>query len=173
MLLYNCLFFLRYNHQTIIKNKNMNLVKTFDQYDDQCIFFCDPIKNNIMNEGNFIRILYSTNDVILNGVYLLVHLSDMVCEKYYNKYKCSFNISTHRDTIACLKTIEEDILAKYQTDKTPLFKIHEQISAGYIKLFVDIGTTTTHASFVLKISGIWETQYNYGLTYKFVKASSS
>ena len=26
----------------------MNLVKTTDQYDDKGIFFCDPIKNNIM-----------------------------------------------------------------------------------------------------------------------------
>jgi hypothetical protein len=158
----------------------MNLVKTFDQYNETSIFFCDPIKNNIMNDGNFIRILYSTHHVILNGIYLLVHLSDVMCEKYYNKYKCSFNISNHRDTIQCLKIIEEQILNKYKTDKTPLFKIYEQISAGYIKLFSDVYTNHANmnasvnnsGSFVLKISGIWETQHNYGLTYKFVKATS-
>lgn len=126
-----------------------------------------------MNDGNFIRVLYSTNHVILNGIYLLVHLSDITCEKYYNKYKCCFNISTHRDTIQCLKVIEEQLLSKYKTDKTPLHKIHEQLSVGYVKLFSDIGLATTQCSFVLKISGIWETQHNYGLTYKFVRVTSS
>jgi hypothetical protein len=131
-----------------------------------------------MNDGNFIRIIYSTNNIILNGVYLLVHLNEVICEKYYNKYKCNFNVSLHRDTIQCLKVIEEQILSKYKTDKTPLYKIYEQLSAGYIKLFSDPPATmqqqthTNSNTFILKISGIWETQHNYGLTYKFVKSVS-
>ena len=59
----------------------MNLVKTFEQYNDTNIFFCDPIKNNIMNESNFIRILYSTNIFTLNGIYLHVTLNDVICDK--------------------------------------------------------------------------------------------
>ena len=74
----------------------MNLVKLIEQYNNNNLFFCEPIKNNIMNNGNFIRILYSTPNMILNGVYLLVNLYDVYCEKYYNKYKCSFNISNHK-----------------------------------------------------------------------------
>lgn len=150
----------------------MNLVKTFQQYNDKCVFFCEPIKNNIMNDGNFIRILYSTNHVILNGIYLLFHLFDVTCEKYYNKYKCNFSMD--RDTIDYLKVIEEQLLSKYKSNKVPLFKIYEQISTGSIKLFLDPPATmhTAGGSFVLKISGIWETQYNYGLTYKFVKCFS-
>ena len=46
----------------------MNIVKTIDQYDENYVFFCDPIKNNIMNNGNFIRILYSTSLFVLNGI---------------------------------------------------------------------------------------------------------
>ena len=38
----------------------MNIVKNIEQYNDDCVYFCDPIKNTIMNDGNFIRILYST-----------------------------------------------------------------------------------------------------------------
>jgi hypothetical protein len=38
----------------------------------------------------------------------------------------------------------------------------------WVKNFNDIGNKST-CSFILKISGIWETQYNYGLTYKFIK----
>jgi len=70
----------------------MNIVKTIDQYNDDCVYFCDPIKNNIMNDGNFIRILYSTPMFILNGIYLSISINQLTIEKYYNKYKCSFDI---------------------------------------------------------------------------------
>jgi hypothetical protein len=148
----------------------MNLVNTIEQYNNNNLFFCDPIKNNIMSEGNFIRILYSTDNTTLNGVYIYVNLHDIVCEKYYNKYKCVFNISNHKEIIDNLKIIEEDMLKKYRTTKTPSYKIYDQIKSGYIKVFSDV-TNRQNNSFILKISGIWETQNNYGLTYKFIKVN--
>ena len=146
----------------------MNLVKKIEQYNNDFIFFCEPIKNNVMNEGNFIRILYSSDTMVLNGIYLLITLSDITCEKYYNKYKCNFNFYNHKEIIEKLKIIEEDILKKYKTNKIPSHKIFEQLKAGHIKIFNDSGNMSS-CSFILKISGIWETQSNYGLTYKFVK----
>jgi hypothetical protein len=147
----------------------MNIVKRIDQYEENNVLFCEPIKNNVMNDGNFIRILYSTPCFTLNGIYLLITLHDIICEKYYLKYRCSFNYSTHKDIIDNIKIIEEDILKKYEIkDKTAQFKIYEQLRNGSIKIFSDISNKTS-SSFILKISGIWETQYNYGLTYKFIK----
>jgi Zn-dependent M16 (insulinase) family peptidase len=149
----------------------MNIVKRIDQYDENNIFFCEPIKNNVMNEGNFIRILYSTHNVVFNGIYLLFTLNDITCEKYYTKYRCNFNTATHKDIIDNLKIIEEDILKKCEIpDKISQLKIYEQLKNGNLKIFTDIGNKTT-CSFILKISGIWETLYNYGLTYKFIKVN--
>lgn len=149
----------------------MNLVNTTDQYDDNCIFFCDPIKNNIMTEGTFIRILYSTEHMLLNGVYLLVTINDFTCEKYYNKYRCVFNPSTHKEFIQALKEIEENILKKvHLNNKTPQMKINEQLKNGNVKIFNEVSNQTS-GSFILKISGIWETQFSYGLTYKFIKTN--
>jgi hypothetical protein len=146
----------------------MNLVKTIEQYDNKSLFFCEPIKNNIINDSNFIRILYSTPNITLNGIYLLINLYDIVCEKYYNKYKCCFNIFSHKDMIDNLKIIEEDILKKYKINKIPSYKIYEQFRCGCIKTFLET-ENNEKCSFILKISGIWETQKNYGLTYKFIK----
>lgn len=149
----------------------MNIVKRIDQYDENNIFFCEPIKNNVMSEGNFIRILYSTHNVVFNGIYLLFTLNDITCEKYYTKYRCNFNTATHKDIIDNLKIIEEDILKKCEIpDKISQLKIYEQLKNGNLKIFTDIGNKTT-CSFILKISGIWETLYNYGLTYKFIKVN--
>jgi hypothetical protein len=147
----------------------MNIVKRIDQYDDNNIFFCEPIKNNIINDGSFIRILYSTNNFTLNGIYLLVNIGDIICEKYFLKYRCTFNVFIHKDMIDNIKVIEEDILKKYQIkDKVAQFKIYEQLKNGIIKIFCDVNNKIS-SSFILKISGIWETKINYGLTYKFIK----
>jgi hypothetical protein len=150
----------------------MNIIKRIDQFDENNIFFCEPIKNNIMNDGNFIRIIYSTNNFVLNGIYLLLNLNDVLCEKYYNKYKCVFNTTAHKDIIENIKIIEEQILKKYNIkNKTPQYKIYEQLKVGIIKLFNDIGSKQ-NGNFILKIAGIWETANSYGLTYKFFKGTS-
>lgn len=148
----------------------MNIVKTIDQYDENCIYFCDPIKNNVMNEGNFIRILYSTPTFVLNGIYLLIRLNDIIVEKYYNKYKCIFNVNNHKDIIEDVKAIEDSLLKKINIkNKFPQNKIHDQLKNGNIKIFSDVNPKTYTNSFLLKISGIWETETHYGVTYKFSK----
>jgi len=148
----------------------MNLVKKLEQYDDNFVIFCEPIKNNIMNDGNFIRILYSTDNFTLNGVYLFITLKDVVCEKYYNKYKCIFNVNNHKDLIEKIKSIEETILKKLENvfqNKFPQYKINDQFKNGFIKIFQDI-PNKSNAHFILKISGVWEINSSFGLTYKFI-----
>jgi hypothetical protein len=147
----------------------MNIVKRIDQYNNSCVFFNDSIKNNIINEGMFIRIIYSTQNVVLNGIYLLITINNIISEKYYSKYRCNFNIIQNIDVIENIKTIEEDLLAKIEIkNKIPQYKIYDQLKNGNLKIFTDIGNKSV-CSFILKISGIWETSYNYGLTYKFIK----
>jgi len=147
----------------------MNIVKTIEQYSDDCVYFCDPIKNTIMNDGNFIRILYSTPLFILNGIYLAVMMNQLTVERYFNKYKCAFDIANNMETIYRIKHIEETILSKIKINgKMPQYKVYEQIRNGNIKVFADNIDDVTN-KFLLKIAGIWETDYSYGLTYKFVK----
>jgi hypothetical protein len=148
----------------------MNIVKTLDQYDENCVYFCEPIKNNVMNEGNFIRILYSTSTFVLNGIYLLLNFNDISVEKYYNKYKCSFNVNMHKEIIESVKTLEENLLKKITIKyKFPQSKIYEQLKNGNIKIFSDANFKQQSNTFLLKISGAWETDTHYGLTYKFSK----
>ena len=150
----------------------MNIVKNIDQYDINCIYFCEPIKNTIMNEGMFIRILYSTPCFILNGVNLALELFDVNVEKYYNKYKCAFNINSHREMIEQIRLVEESILKKINSkNKIASHKIYEQLKNGNIKLFSETMTIDKSSNhlFMLKISGIWETETHLGLTFKFNK----
>ena len=146
----------------------MNLVKLIEQYNNNNLFFCEPIKNNIMNNGNFIRIIYSTSFFILNGIYITIQINYTSVDKYYNKFKCSFDTNQYKELIEKLKIIERGLLKKSGIlGKIPQYKIYEQLKNSNIKVFSDsfdkIGNT-----FLLKIAGIWETDTEYGLTYKFI-----
>jgi hypothetical protein len=146
----------------------MNIVKRLNQFDIDNVYFCDPIKNNIVTDGTFIRILYSNKLFMLNGIYLLIIFHNLTIEKYYNKFRCNFDINLHKEIINQIKLIEEDILQKNNIkDKLPICKIYDHIKNGNIKIFSD-NIETINNGFVLKISGIWETEMNYGVTYKFI-----
>lgn len=146
----------------------MNIVKNINQYNDDFVYFCEPIKNNIMSNGNFIRIMYSTPIFILNGIYMNININYTGVDKYYNKFKCSFDTNQYKELIEQLRVIEERLLKKIGiTEKTPQYKIYEQLKNGSIKVFSDTSDKIGN-SFLLKIAGIWETETEYGLTYKFL-----
>ena len=146
----------------------MNIVKTIDQYNENYVYFCEPIKNNIMNEGNFFRIIYSTTLFILFGIYVSVNFCHSSIEKYYNKFKCTFDTNQHKEIIDKLRIVEEGILKKVNINgKIPQHKIYEQIKNGNIKVFSETFEKINN-TFLLKIAGIWETENEYGLTYKFI-----
>jgi hypothetical protein len=150
------------------------ICEELDQYDEQFIYFCEPIKNNIINNGNFIRILYSKPFILLNGIYLCFSLNIVSVEKYYNKLKCNFNKNEHIAIIEKCKQMEEGILKKMNVNKIAQYKIFEQFKNGNIKIFnenVSTNPPTKYVgpcSFILKISGIWENDVYYGLTFKFL-----
>ena len=149
----------------------MNIALSMNQYDINNIYYCDSIKNNVVNDGTFIRLIYSTDYFITNGVNISVPFSDVTVEKYYNKYKCTFNVSNNRNNIESIYNIEKEILDKINTkSKIIQTKISDQLKNGNFKIFSEnIDKQTNVQLFILKISGIWETDNYIGLTFKFCK----
>ncbi len=148
------------------------LTTDVDQYNEDNIYFLEPIKNNVMNNGFFIRIIYSNSLFTLNGIYLSLQFNCTSIDKYYSKFKCSFDVIQHRELVEKICMIEKGILQKCNVSgKSPQFKIYEQLKCGHIKIFADefekIGNL-----FLLKIAGIWETDTEYGVTYKFSQLAS-
>ncbi len=149
----------------------MNLITEVIYVNIKQVTFCDPIKNNIVNNGTFSRITYSTSEVACNGLHVKTKLLFTENEKHFDKYKCHF---TPKPENAAIGKIEESILAEYCAGfqggvlrKTPVHKLKEQFTAGNVKLMVDcppVGNTEV----IVKISGVWETETNYGLTYKLI-----
>ena len=152
----------------------MYIVKYSDQFDINHVYLCEPIKNNIMSNGSFIRIIYSNNHVSLNGINLLLTLDGVAVERFYTKYRCFFSTIQHKELIDKIKMIEEKVLKMISIyNKIPQFNVYDQLSSGYIKIFSNQSTNENMDTnlFMLKIAGIWETETNYGVTYKFSKIS--
>lgn len=116
----------------------MNLIIKSDEYSINNVYFGSSVKNTVIEDGEFIRIFYSTSYMTLNVLYIL----------FDDKTNINVNL------------IEENILKKFDvTGKTPKYKFEEykKYSFGFNKI-----------NFLLKISGVWETKTEYGLIFKFI-----
>ena len=90
----------------------MNIIKTISQYTIDNVFFGDHQINTVILDSNFMRLLYSGEYFTLNGIFILLEFKNIIVEKYFNKYKCSFNIQENSHVIHCLQKIELGILKK-------------------------------------------------------------
>ena len=48
----------------------MNIVLTDSQYNINNIYYGEPIQNTVMDNSKFIKILYSTEDIIMRKFYI-------------------------------------------------------------------------------------------------------
>jgi hypothetical protein len=150
----------------------MNIVIDIDDFNKDHIFLQEPVKNNIIDDSKFIRIIYSTNIFSINTVYIVLKLNIIQIEHYFNKHKFIFNVKQNMTQINQLKSMEESILDKvFINNKKPVFRLYEQLISGNIKLFKEslkLHKINSDNEFIIKISGLWENKYEYGITYKFV-----
>lgn len=139
------------------------------------VIISDKSKNNVIENSFFYRMYYSNDLVSMNGIYIKFNLYDLEIEEYYNKIKCNFSRYDDRNKflIRQLTTIEHEILKNYiQLTQNPVYTIREQLMNYYIKLFHKennrlIGKISS-VSVILKISGLWLTNKEHGLTFRFI-----
>ena len=139
------------------------------------IIISEKTKNNIMDQSDFHRLIYSDKYTSINGIYLNFNLEKVSIEKYFNKIKCNFeNTSTNNKVISQIKSIEKMILNKFsnETNKSIACRIQEQLENNYIKLYgsdnIKYGKNY-FINFFFKISGVWVSNgtREYGLTFRF------
>ena len=67
------------------KLNHMNLMTNINQYDESFVYILDPIKNNIISNGYFIRIIFSNSLFSLNGIYLKLDINLSLLNKFCEK----------------------------------------------------------------------------------------
>ena len=149
----------------------MNVVIKEEQFKISNIYYSESIQNIIMDNSQFIKIVYSTEDIMMSGIFLLVELKHITKESYFKKIKITYDTSLNKNILNRIYEIENQLLQKYNSNKKIQRKIiYDTLNNGVIKLFPnnDSDINNTNNSFILKISGIWENDTEYGLTYKLL-----
>ena len=162
------------------------------------ILLCEPINNTVMDNSKFIRLIYSDKNIIMNGIYIKISMHIKNVENAYNKLRCYIEPEKNKEIYKVLSYIENIILSKYVTNKISSYKLTECLNKGIIKIFsenfnknhyntsnkgrynsdrynsdrsLSLNKNINDPSLyniVLKISGIWVDEREYGLTYKFI-----
>jgi len=140
------------------------------QFNIHYVMLSDKTKNNVMENGNFYRLYYSDHLCNSNGLYIYFTLHNAIIEKYFNIIKCSFNNQDNAHVIEIIKLIEQQILRKSALTKNHIYRIEEQLTNQYIKIFTDKMVNygkNSKLELVLKISGIWDDFTSCGVTFRF------
>lgn len=142
------------------------------QYDKNNIIFSNKSKNNILDDGDFYRISYFLPSCCINGICLAFDLNDVCLESYFNKIKCTFDVTKNKDIVNTIKNIERDIITiSPNNNKSPIYRIDEQLSSGFIKIFNNSDGYKCYRKqvrLILKISGSWIDNESYGITFRFL-----
>lgn len=140
------------------------------------LFFLDTKKNMIM-DGNFTKLLYSNELFVMNGLYLLFLIEHNGPEKIMNKTQIRFSTYSQQNNsvIQEFARVERKILEYYKQTRCANKKIsnllHRQMTTGIMKTTREFPNQLypseyNNLQYVIKISGVWETREEIGLTYK-------
>lgn len=147
----------------------MNLIQDIRQYNNKHVYFTKRVENTVLNNSYFSKIIYSDQNVMLNGVFFYIPFVNFTIEKYENKQKCIFDIKTNKIILDYLINIESFILNKYSCEKNKKYLMKEQIEKKFIRIYNDTYNSAKKCNnIILKISGIWENSNEIGITFKFL-----
>ena len=160
----------------------MNVALNPDNFHIEYTSLLDSKKNIITTDGIFTKIIFSNRLFVMNGVffYFPIHIDNVINSN--GRFFISFNPNTKNNStiIQNISRIENQILSFYKKsnncNKNIAQLLTNQLFAGNIKVYKDNNELLnnlnfTDKQFILKISGIWESKHEYGITYKTIVAS--
>lgn len=150
----------------------MNIIYNLGDIKDLNLFFSDK-KNNMLMEGSFTKLIHSDEFITTIGLYLhcpfKVQSKSLFINKCFLKIKPSDNV----DIIQKINTIESSIMSYYKTytqsNKAVTLLLSEKLDSGNIKYYSKHNNPHKNNKIVLKISGIWESEKECGVTFKFIE----
>ena len=152
----------------------MNIYIDIDDINIDNIFFFKPTNNNIIENAFFHRVIFSNKLLTLNAIFIKINIDIINIEKFYTKYKFNFDMKNNIDTFNKIIDIENKIIKKfsdtndYLKEKEKTHELYNLLIKENFKLYSNNINNNLKNEFILKISGFWETQKKYGLTYKFI-----
>ena len=142
----------------------MNIYYNIEDVNINDTFFYKPIVNKLSNYIYFYKINYNIGELTLNSLLINVKIKKMNVVKDNNLFKCSIVID--EEFINKLKDFEIQLLNKMKhiTNKQQLYTCHKYLSNTQ-HTFV-FNKAPEDLFVYLRISGIWESNNQIGITSK-------
>mgnify|MGYP001222155903 CR=1 FL=1 len=133
-----------------------------NKINEKNINYKECTKNKILTNSTFCKLLYSNDFTTINGIPIYL---EFITQSYNSKYKLFINKYANSALIKDITAIENKILQNYHCYKNPIYKIKDTIQKGVLKINTEYPISN---KFIIKITGIWETDIEYGLTYRMI-----
>jgi len=158
----------------------MFLCNNIDDISFNNIFCYDKMKNNIMENSFFYKLVYSDSESCFNGIFFMINLKNCFVEKYFDKLKITLSeCKENRDIGFKVQNFEENIFKKFKTKFTN-YNLEKRLSQQLNQMILKIQNnnfkncnTYQDVKVIIKISGMWENSKTkqIGLTFKYFLAN--
>ena len=151
----------------------MFVVLNIENFKERNILLNEPVKNILRVGCNFIKIIYSDENMILNGIYVNITFNDVeLIKKKGDLYKLKLNKDMNKEQLKSLIAVEQKILDMVNKDLTKSYNLRtELLKAKLIKLSgqisYDMGNYN-NMDFIIRIFGIWSDSLRCGLNYQII-----
>lgn len=124
-------------------------------------------KSNLIMEGVFTKLVYALPIFTINSIYINFPIKPNFSVKNF----LLFDQVHERNLFSVFRKVEIDLLEIYAKthciNKKPNHAMSNMFSYGRSKFF----NAEYVSTFLMKISGIWESETEYGVTFKIVDAN--
>ena len=105
----------------------MNISLNKEDFSIDNVYFNEPIRNSIIENSSFIRVIYSNELMAINGIYIKIDFDNVTKINDFSKQKITININDNLKIINYIKSIEIEILEKMEhlEDKTDFEDLEE------------------------------------------------
>jgi hypothetical protein len=152
----------------------MQLSISIKDYDNENIVFSNKTDNNVISGGNFYRLMYCTKDISMLGVHILFEI-DMSFNCQTNNYDIKdITNKLNNKIISIISPIINQIHNKWVKEYNKINKNMNPITVYNIEQSVNKAVEAYKSQikkgikiiFILKCSGIYETEYESGVSFR-------
>jgi hypothetical protein len=143
----------------------MSLAIPIHLFDYHNVYYHKPVQNTVIAESQFVRTVYS------NGIFTMTNICVAVpfVIKRVNNNRYFFDHERNKSIIANLNQLEQNILNRHGSNQKRFsLKLSQQFKTGFIRIFSNLTGEHNGCLILLKISGLWESETECGLAFKFV-----
>jgi hypothetical protein len=117
------------------------------------------------NTITYYNIQYATPNYQVNNIYFFLDMCYST-RKVNNSYFINYELSElkNKKVIEKFTTIERNILKMFNINKNAVYKLKSQFEKEFFNAFE---LKNSKKKLLLKITGIWENEHEYGLIYRF------